>query len=180
MLINVSRFNYVQQQVKEHVDELLKLASDAARSWAMTDWKKSSILNDLYRVWQLEYEDVVNPDIDWDLIRTKLLDAINSIQTKLVNMKGVSIDYEKAPPEGLHLIAIGGLALARGLTLEGLAISYALRNIGAADTLLQMGRWFGYRPGFEKLCRIHATQDLIDDFASISESVEELLSLIHI
>jgi hypothetical protein len=89
-------------------------------------------------------------------------------------MKGVSIDYEKAPPEGLHLIAIGGLALARGLTLEGLAISYALRNIGAADTLLQMGRWFGYRPGFEKLCRIHATQDLIDDFASISESVEEL------
>lgn len=174
MLINVSRFNYVQQQVKEHVDELLKLASDAARSWAMTDWKKSSILNELYRVWQLEYEDVVNPDIDWDLIRTKLLDAINSIQTKLVNMKGVSIDYEKAPPEGLHLIAIGGLALARGLTLEGLAISYALRNIGAADTLLQMGRWFGYRPGFEKLCRIHATQDLIDDFASISESVEEL------
>ncbi len=174
MLINVSRFNYVQQQVKEHVDELLKLASDASRSWALTDWKKSTILNELYRVWQLEYEHDVSVDINWDLIRTKLLDAINSIQTKLVNMKGVSIDYEKAPPEGLHLIAIGGLALARGLTLEGLAISYALRNIGAADTLLQMGRWFGYRPGFEKLCRIHATQDLIDDFASISESVEEL------
>lgn len=174
MLINVSRFNFVQQQVKEHVDELLKLASDAVRSWALTDWNKSSILNELHRVWQLEYEYVVNAAISWDLIRTKLLDAINSIQTKLVNMKGVSIDYEKAPPEGLHLIAIGGLALARGLTLEGLAISYALRNIGAADTLLQMGRWFGYRPGFEKLCRIHATQDLIDDFASISESVEEL------
>jgi len=55
-----------------------------------------------------------------------------------------------------------------------LAISYALRNVGAADTLLQMGRWFGYRPGFEVLCRVHATQDLIDDFSSISESVEEL------
>jgi hypothetical protein len=37
-----------------------------------------------------------------------------------------------------------------------------------------MGRWFGSRPGFEKLCRIHATPDLIDDFAAISESVEEL------
>lgn len=174
MLINVSRFNFVQQQVKEHVEELLKLASDAARSWAITDWKSSSLMNELHRVWQLEYENVVNADITWELIRARLLDAINSIQPKLVNMKGVSIDYEKAPPEGLHLIAIGGLALARGLTLEGLAISYALRNIGAADTLLQMGRWFGYRPGFEKLCRIHATQDLIDDFASISESVEEL------
>jgi len=174
MLINVSRFNYVQQQVKEYVDELLKLASDAVRSWALVDWEKSSLLNELHHIWKREYEDVVSPDVNWDLIRTKLLDAINSIQTKLVNMKGVSIDYEKAPPEGLHLIAIGGLALARGLTLEGLAVSYALRNIGAADTLLQMGRWFGYRPGFEKLCRIHATPDLIDDFAAISESVEEL------
>jgi Z1 domain len=174
MLINVSRFNYVQQQVREHVDELLKLASDAVRSWALAGWEKSSLLNELHHIWEREYEDVVSPDINWDLIRTKLLDAINSIQTKLVNMKGVSIDYEKAPPEGVHLIAIGGLALARGLTLEGLAVSYALRNIGAADTLLQMGRWFGYRPGFEKLCRIHATPDLIDDFAAISESVEEL------
>ena len=174
MLINVSRFNHVQQQVKEHVDGILKRTSDAVKVWALINWKKSSILKELHRVWQLEYESVVNKDIHWDLVRTKLLDAINSIQTKLVNMKGVAIDYEKAPPEGLHLIAIGGLALARGLTLEGLAISYALRNVGAADTLLQMGRWFGYRPGFEKLCRIHATQDLIDDFAAISETVEEL------
>lgn len=172
MLINVSRFNYVQEQVKEYVDNYLKLISEAVRSWALADWKKSAVMNELYRVWQVEYENIAN--VDWSFIRTHLLNAINSIQTKLVNMKGVAIDYEKAPPEGLHLIAIGGLALARGLTLEGLAISYALRNVGAADTLLQMGRWFGYRPGFEKLCRIHATEGLIEDFAAISESVEEL------
>ena len=174
MLINVSRFNYVQEQVQEGVDEFLKLASDAFNSWALTDWKTSAILRELHRVWRLEYADVVDRGIDWDSVRTHLVDAINSIQSKLINMRGVAINYETAPPEGLHLIAIGGLALARGLTLEGLAISYALRNVGAADTLLQMGRWFGYRPGFEKLCRIHATQDLIDDFSEISQSVEEL------
>ena len=74
----------------------------------------------------------------------------------------------------MHVIGSGGLALARGLTLEGLAVSYALRNVGAADTLLQMGRWFGYRPGYENLCRIHAAEGLIDDFEYVSESVEEL------
>jgi hypothetical protein len=174
MLINVSRFNLVQQQVKEYVDELLTVISNAARSWALVSWRTSEVMNDVYEVWQREYEHLVGPSMGWESIRDNLLDATDSINTRLVNMKGVPIDYERAPPEGLHLIAIGGLALARGLTLEGLAISYALRNIGAADTLLQMGRWFGYRPGFERLCRVHATSDLIKDFASISESVEEL------
>lgn len=174
MLINVSRFNHVQEQVQDKVNELLTSLSDAINSWSRADWKKSPTMKDLHRVWQAEFEGAEGLTVSWDQTRMQLVDAIKSIETKLVNMKGSGIDYEKAPPGGLHLIGIGGLALARGLTLEGLAISYVLRNVGAADTLLQMGRWFGYRPGFEKLCRIHATQDLIDDFAAVSESVEEL------
>lgn len=89
-------------------------------------------------------------------------------------MKGGGLDYKKAPPTGMHIIAVGGLALARGLTLEGLTISYVLRNVGAADTLLQIGRWFGYRPGYELLCRIHATEEMISHFKEVSQSVEEL------
>ncbi len=174
MLINVSRFNHVQEQVQEKVNELLVSLADAINSWSRADWRKSPAMKDLHRVWQAEFEGTEGLAVTWDQARMQLVDAIKSIETKLVNMKGSGIDYEKAPPGGLHLIGIGGLALARGLTLEGLAISYVLRNVGAADTLLQMGRWFGYRPGFEKLCRIHATQDLIDDFAAVSESVEEL------
>lgn len=174
MLINVSRFNHVQEQVQDKVNELLVSLADAINSWSRADWKKSPIMKDLHRVWQAEFEGTEDLTVSWDQIRMLLVEAMKSIETKLVNMKGSGIDYEKAPLGGLHLIGIGGLALARGLTLEGLAISYVLRNVGAADTLLQMGRWFGYRPGFEKLCRIHATQDLIDDFAAVSESVEEL------
>ncbi|WP_269749810.1 Z1 domain-containing protein [Salinimonas marina] len=71
-------------------------------------------------------------------------------------------------------MAVGGLALARGLTLEGLTTSYVLRNVGAADTLLQMGRWFGYRPGYERLCRVHMTENMHAHFTEINESVEEL------
>jgi hypothetical protein len=176
MLINVSRFNYVQDQIKDIVDDFLSTLAKAIDSWALTeDWSKSAAVSELHRVWKIEYENVSHGrGIDWNQVRPQLLSAIKSIEPKLINMKGVGLDYEKAPSGGFHLIAIGGLALARGLTLEGLAISYALRNVGAADTLLQMGRWFGYRPGYEDLCRVHATQDLIDDFSSISESVEEL------
>ena len=176
MLINVSRFNFVQGQIKEIIDDFLsKLAKDAD-AWALTeDWSNSISISELHRVWKSEYENSsLSRGVDWSKVKSQILSAVKSIEPKLINMNAASLDYEKAPSGGFHLIAIGGLALARGLTLEGLAISYALRNVGAADTLLQMGRWFGYRPGYELLCRVHATQDLIDDFSSISESVEEL------
>lgn len=172
MLINVSRFNYVQGQVKNCVDAFLSDTQNAIDAWSMSKWEKSNSLLELKRVWDAEYDGLA--DFTWDEIRKYLIQSIRSINTQLVNMKGGGIDYERAPSTGLHVIAIGGLALARGLTLEGLAVSYVLRNVGAADTLLQMGRWFGYRPGFEQLCRIHATPNLIGDFREVSDSVEEL------
>jgi hypothetical protein len=174
MLINASRFNFVQEQIKEQIDQMLKEYSDAIRSWSMADWEKSPTMRQLYDVWTSEYEPTKGLEQTWKDVRRNLLESITSIKTALVNMNGNGIDYEKIPEDGLHVIGIGGLALARGLTLEGLAISYALRNVGAADTLLQMGRWFGYRSGYENLCRIHAAEGLIDDFEYVSESVEEL------
>lgn len=174
MLINVSRFNAVQAQVKSLVDGLLLEIKQGIETWSMGQWQKSAVMNAMKLVWEREYssEDELAPQ--WDKIRMVLVEAIRSITSQLVNMKGGGINYEAAPATGLHVIGIGGLALARGLTLEGLTVSYVLRNVGAADTLLQMGRWFGYRPGFENICRIHATSALIGDFSSVCESVEEL------
>jgi hypothetical protein len=173
MLINVSRFNAIQSQVKTLVDALLLEIKQGIETWSMAGWQKSGVMTALKRIWDLEYHDETRLS-GWNDLRPFLVEAIRSISSQLVNMKGGGINYEAAPPTGLHVIAIGGLALARGLTLEGLTISYVLRNIGAADTLLQMGRWFGYRPGFEKVCRIHAPASLIADFSSVCESVEEL------
>ena len=56
------------------------------------------------------------------------------------------------------MIAVGGDVLSRGLTIEGLTVSYFYRIVGAADTLLQMARWFGYRPGYETSCESGSAQ----------------------
>ena len=72
------------------------------------------------------------------------------------------------------MIAIGGDKLSRGLTLEGLSVSYFLRQSSAYDSLMQMGRWFGYRPGYVDLCRLYTTVDMIQWFRHVATAAEEL------
>jgi hypothetical protein len=91
-------------------------------------------------------------------------------------MKGGKLDYQQHKTTGLHVIAVGGLALSRGLTLEGLVVSYILRNTAASDTLMQMARWFGYRPNFEDLCRVYLPQESLDHYIYIHDAIEELRS----
>lgn len=173
MLVNVSRFNNVQAQIKEHLYRELTEIGDAVDAWAASDhWEKSDVLQELHRVWSNEYLGQV--DLAWEAIRGVLKKVTSSMTTALVNMRAGGLVYPQSGGTGLHVVAIGGLALARGLTLEGLAVSYVLRNASASDTLMQMGRWFGYRPNYEHLCRIHATENMLDQFEDVSESVEEL------
>ena len=73
-------------------------------------------------------------------------------------------------PYAKHVIFIGGNKLSRGLTLPGLCVSIFLRSTTMYDTLLQMGRWFGYRDGYVDLCRICTTPSIIDRFRSITEA----------
>ena len=83
------------------------------------------------------------------------------------------LDYKRFP-DGLTAIVIGGNGIARGLTLEGLTTSYFLRRSTQYDSLMQMGRWFGYRPGYEDICRIFLSQESQNYFAEISRATEEL------
>ena len=90
------------------------------------------------------------------------------------------LDYSKRNyPDGRNVIAIGGLSLSRGLTLEGLTVSYFLRNSIMYDTLMQMGRWFGYRTNFEDLCRIYMTEEASSWYAHISSVTRELRDEFH-
>ena len=87
---------------------------------------------------------------------------------------GVSDDritYEEGPKT---YIAVGGSILARGLTLEGLMVSYFLRSAKQYDTLLQMGRWFGYRPGYEDLPRIWMPSALKQAFRNLARVEMEI------
>ena len=74
------------------------------------------------------------------------------------------LDYEKHRSNGLNVIAVGGDKLSRGLTLEGLIVSYFTRPTRMYDTLMQMGRWFGYRDGFIDVCRLYAPKSLVEWF----------------
>ena len=96
------------------------------------------------------------------------------IEVQNVNMQTGSLTYTDPEDRSRHVIAIGGLALSRGLTLEGLSITYILRNASASDTLMQMGRWFGYRSGYKNLTRIFMPEISYDHYCSIHIATEEL------
>lgn len=91
--------------------------------------------------------------------------------------KKLRLDYSKE--EGLTAIVIGGNRLARGITLEGLCTSYFLRDSKQYDTLMQMGRWFGYRPNYADVCRIFITERMQNYFASIARATDELIESIN-
>ena len=84
------------------------------------------------------------------------------------------LDYDQGGEHGVTVIAVGGFSLSRGLTLEGLTVSYFLRNSMMYDTLMQMGRWFGYRPGYEDLCRVWMPADGVGWYAHIHEAMDDL------
>jgi hypothetical protein len=73
------------------------------------------------------------------------------------------LDYNDYSDGGC-VIAVGGNILSRGLTLEGLCVSYFVRETKIYDSLTQMGRWFGFRPGYSDLVRLYLSPNLLEWF----------------
>ncbi|MBE6061897.1 MAG: endonuclease [Clostridium sulfidigenes] len=113
---------------------------------------------------------------DWLTVYSGIKRVLNKLEVLAVN--GISEDELKYKDydQGRIIIAVGGDKLSRGLTLEGLSTSYFLRSSTFYDTLMQMGRWFGYRPGYLDLCRLYTTPTLSEWFAHIAVATEELRS----
>jgi hypothetical protein len=173
MMINVSRFNDVQERVFGLVYSQLEKIRQAITVNAMAGaagWRDLE-LQALAAVFEAEF---ASRELTLADLVPHLFEAVRTIEVRTVNMKGGELDYSRHAAEGLHVIAIGGLALSRGLTLEGLMISYILRNTAASDTLMQMARWFGYRPGYEEICRLYLPQSSLDHYEYIEEAIEEL------
>ena len=125
------------------------------------------------------------PAESWEDIEKELRllsrDGPGKIRLKKIN--GDSEDFltykehiDKNQP--YNVIVLGGDKLSRGLTLEGLTVSYFSRPSKNYDTLMQMGRWFGYRPGYLDLCRLFVPSRLYDNFRHISIATENLLQQI--
>jgi len=176
MLVNITRFNDVQTKITGLINDYLNRLRFACLCHAALPFEealKDGDFHDLYATWLETYEGNITED--WDDIQGALSNAVSPIEVRKINSKSPdNLAYRKYKKSGLHVIAVGGLALSRGFTLEGLAVSYFLRNSQMYDTLLQMGRWFGYRDGFEDLCRIFMTREAIRWYAHISEASDEL------
>ena len=177
MLINVSRFVPIQRTVRDFLSVYEKTLREAVKAnYAMPE--KSSSQNQymkaLRSVFDEEYADC---GYSWDEVKSSLFGAFEHLRLFVVNSKtDEALDFRKYEKDGIGLtaVAIGGLSLSRGLTIEGLTVSYMYRNTAMYDTLMQMGRWFGYRQGYEDLCRVHLSPDSIDWYAHIANAADEL------
>lgn len=134
----------------------------------------------------LDYTDIRIKQHGWEEVKNELKNAVLKIDVRAVHgtrsttnleyHKIEEIDYGRYEKEGksLYVIAVGGSRLSRGITLEGLSISYYIRTTRMYDSLMQMGRWFGYRPGYVDLCRLYTTNQIFEWFNHITMATEEM------
>jgi hypothetical protein len=194
MLIHISRFIVWQDRIATLVDAELKFYQK------QIELKTGNLIKELEVIWIKEfipttakiirdsqiYNDPEIIPISWEEVEAEIYSSISKMEVRAVhgdkNIAGLShhnispLDYFFSEQQGkfLSVIAVGGDKLSRGLTLEGLTISYYLRASKMYDTLMQMGRWFGYRPGYVDLCRIFTSDELSQWYKHITIASEEM------
>lgn len=191
MLVHVAlRVKWIDR-VALLVDELVQEFRNGIK------YKDPIILDELFELFETDYvpttesvnankgyEDSQIQVHNWEEVEVYLLAAVSKMevravhgQKKLATLEYHEIEelnYDLYKDSGLCVIAVGGNKLARGITLEGLSISYYLRTSKMYDSLMQMGRWFGYRPGYVDLCRLYTTNELRHWFRHVTMANEEL------
>lgn len=188
MLVHVSRFQRWQDHITELIQNIFDYYrmginqndADVLEEFRVTFENDSEGYRSYITVSNLILESPLN-DIDpsiqghiWEEIIPHLNEAASRIEVRAIHGGSRdALDYFDHR-DGLSVIAVGGNKLSRGLTLEGLSVSYYLRSSRMYDTLMQMGRWFGYRPGYVDLCRLFTSRELNEWFCQITHASEEL------
>ena len=189
MLIHVSRFQSWQNHIKDLVSRVFNYYKQEI------EVGDKMVLEELRYVFEVDRGDYKSyktttqtileskfKSIDdsliihkWEDVKGQLFKAVQKIAVKSINgSSNDALTYYDNKDEGISVIAIGGDKLSRGLTLEGLSISYFLRASKMYDTLMQMGRWFGYRSGYVDLCRLFTSSELNEWYRHITLASEEL------
>lgn len=183
MLIHVTRFTSVQKivvkQVVEYVRDLkgryVRGIQLSAIEAYMREEYEGNFIPSMLGIRSALLQDETLQDFSWADIRSVLPDVLSDIRVREINGTAKdALDYTENDNTGLKVIAIGGDKLARGLTLEGLCTSYFLRTARMYDTLMQMGRWFGYRDGYLDVCRLYTSQEMVEWYGHIADAAEEL------
>ena len=171
MLVHTSSFVIMHEKLAGLIEGWIEVNRKAMLS------PDSEVRGKLREAWEEEQgrlpSDITEAEpVSFEELETRLAEVLDAFEVPIEN--GVSedrIDYEGKPRT---YIVVGGSVLARGLTLEGLMVSYFLRSSSQYDTLLQMGRWFGYRPAYEDLPRIWMTAELEDSFRALATIEQEI------
>lgn len=194
MLVHVTRFTNWQNRLGNLIDSLLK------KYQGELETNMGPLEEYLRGLWENEYRGITStvlgmdtqyhdPGVveqSWEEVQPHLWPAAARIEVRIVHgspernaplhrpLNYEEYERKEMKVKGLFVIAVGGDKLSRGLTLEGLCISYYLRASKMYDTLMQMGRWFGYRPGYVDLCRLFTSEELIRWYRHITLASEEM------
>ena len=191
MLIHINRFVDVQRVLKSAISNYY----DEIASYI--NGGDTEIFDIMHDIWETDFvpktkkmqcdfssymEDIKCSD--WCDIETEIRRLVSNHQIKVMEINGKSDDvlcYKeyKDDKRQLNVIAIGGDKLSRGLTLEGLTVSFFMRSSMMYDTLMQMGRWFGFRPKYTDLCRLFVPDELFRWFMVVSFATENLRNQIQ-
>ena len=182
MMVNASSYTDTQVSIADVIKECTRnLAISLKASTGLPEGLAEK--NEYYLNLKNTFENDLkkSTEFSWDELKINLHKVSNKIDVLHINRLKTSekLDYDDFP-NGRVVIAVGGFSLSRGLTLKGLVSSYYLRRSKMYDTILQMGRWFGYRDGYENLCRIFMTRSAREDFEFIAGVVKNLNNQVKI
>lgn len=171
-LVHTSQHIDVHERTAEAVTaHLTQLANRLARH-------DQQLLDSLREQWERECERVDGRAFDlepvaWEDVAATLPVVAADAEVITDNSRSQErLHFDDSNPR--VIVAVGGNTLSRGLTLEGLAVSYFVRTASAYDTLLQMGRWFGYRNGYADLTRIWMTDEMREWFHHLATVEQEI------
>lgn len=172
MLINVSHKTEFQKEIIQLLNQELDGIKRSILFKASQDLQVKLQDEHIKRIYQkyLQFSDEISEP---EFFRT-LQSVCKNITVKLINSKSKDRLNYSDYTDGLNVIAVGGYSLSRGFTLEGLTVSYLIRNTAMSDTLLQMGRWFGYRDNYRDLCKLYITDKSFEWYGFIAQSLNEL------
>lgn len=179
MLVNVSRFTKVQNRVADLIKDYLDQIKADLENYSKLSLDRAMQIKRivaLHKTWE-KYKIEKFAKVEWSkFLPVFLYKTAKRIEVRTVNQQhgASSLNYYEYKNVGMRVIAVGGNSLSRGLTLEGLCVSYFYRNSMMYDTLLQMGRWFGYRPNYDDLFKVWMAEDAIDWYGYITDAINEL------
>lgn len=189
MLVHVTRYRTTQVAVARQITSHLREMDNLWGDHGTTGQQLRARLQMLWEADQMPTYDklraredlsgLVGEPVDFEQVLAQIPGVLEECVQGVKTINGLASDvleYESSTPA--TVIAVGGDKLSRGLTLEGLTVSYYLRASRTYDTLMQMGRWFGYRTGYLDTTRLYTTGALVNAFVHVTRANRELMDLV--